>query len=614
MLIGKFARGRPGAAGGIIAFLLVVCSWPVCRSACAADQIVGSPFPASHDEKRCGVNGLYMLMKMYAVDVDYNRVASSLPVTEKGSSLADMSRVAAELGFPAEVTLATPSSLHDHLPAIAHVRGSGPTGHYYLICNDRNPYNLNVIDGTSGMYQRIDKGLFYRSWTGYLLVPAVTPVDRFERRLCAVLFVACCILAAIVLPRAFRLKLVAASVLGAILLGAVLWADVRFVLADGEASHASPGLVHDAVHASPVDVSWRDVPLALKPTVDPVDTVTDRQVIDAFRLALPDRLDKGKIHGLVHALRLWGLDARFDSPNLPDGSRMLEIVTDSTQYSRFCPDKDPLLYASPLGVSYRVDHDTDGLPHVDKALSVFAELTLRSDIPLRVGGETHKLADALDDAALRFVPEQELEWTTIALVHYLPPGRTWRNKFGVQYSFDDLATLLVERPYWRGPCMGTHILSALAHLVGVDAEVPILSPPARALALGRLREASKRLESIQSPAGGWPPLWYVVEDGKGLQGEYSNRVEEIRVAGHHLEWIAIAPAEVRPSRKCVERALGFLCRRMLECTEKEHEELAKKAHTFPPLSHAVRALSLYHPVPMQRILGEIGRGELTHAK
>jgi hypothetical protein len=293
----------------------------------------------------------------------------------------------------------------------------------------------------------------------------------------------------------------------------------------------------------------------------------------------------------------------FGSSKLMDGQRMLEILTDNRKYAAFCPKEEPLLSTSSYGVSYRESNSVDGLPHVDKALSIFAELGIRTNLPVRTAeGDTFTLRAALDDAVMNFHPKQELPWTAIALAHYLPPVRSWRNKFGDEYTFDDLAMYLVEAPYAGSACAGTHLLSALTHLVRVNSEIPVLSPSMRDRALARLRDASMQLEAKQRTDGSWPFLWYSDDRKQRGKGELHPRIEDIRVVGHHLEWIAIAPIGARPSQDCIGRALTFLSNRLLNCSESEREGLLLKASSMSPISHAVRAMSLYRHVSLEHIV------------
>jgi hypothetical protein len=67
---------------------------------------------------------------------------------------------------------------------------------------------------------------------------------------------------------------------------------------------------------------------------------------------------------------------------------------------------------------------------------------------------------------------------------------------------------------------------------------------------------SALLERTQLPDGSWDQSWSHVYD-REAQLLYDDPVlDRLAVTGHHLEWIALAPASVRPSQASVAHAVA----------------------------------------------------------
>lgn len=302
-----------------------------------------------------------------------------------------------------------------------------------------------------------------------------------------------------------------------------------------------------------------------------------------------DFLAVHKIHGLVHALRLYGKDAP-QGPTDMDGLAMLRVLTDHGAFERFTKGTRPLYLRSPYGINVRVGDALDAAPHVDKILAVFGEtgITVETAIQLEDGGEA-TVADLLRDAVARFQIDQgELEWTSVALASYLPRQQCWVNRFGEKFAFDDVVEALTRRDFGDGSCYGAHALYALAYILRHDAEQTILSPQSCSAARSYLRAASARLEHNQYKTGHWGPDW------PNLTGEMRNEIlppglklkNFLRATGHHLEWIAIAPLDCRPKQKCILRAARVTAFDILLA------DRAELIDSYAPATHAARALLL----------------------
>lgn len=122
--------------------------------------------------KACGVNCLYILLRLHGRDPDYAAVERRTPVGEDGTSLLELQRGAESFGLPLTGVRAKPQDLATcPLPAIAHFEEElGTTGHYVVV-TEFHPGSVCIIDGTTAMRQEMALPEFQRRWTGYLLLP-----------------------------------------------------------------------------------------------------------------------------------------------------------------------------------------------------------------------------------------------------------------------------------------------------------------------------------------------------------------------------------------------------------------------------------------------------------
>lgn len=228
-----------------------------------------------------------------------------------------------------------------------------------------------------------------------------------------------------------------------------------------------------------------------------------------------------------------------------------------------------------------------GAAHVDQLLKVLADADIARSTPVVTESASGSIADLLADSIARFSLEQELEFTALAYCRWLPPQTEWRNRFNARFSFDDVARKLCGQPLGTGACNGIHGLQAIAQMLAVDKLHPLLSDSSISQIEGHLRECTLCLEANELPSGGWGDAWSGVA-GPLPDGEqvWSPRFTVISSTGHHLEWIAIAPAELRPATPIVRRAIQALVREVAGMSESDRSNFKH----FLPVSHAARAL------------------------
>lgn len=123
----------------------------------------------------CGANCLFVLLRLYGCAVTHEEVVSGLPRESRGSHLGALQDYAVSRGVRAEVCRATPAVLDRlPLPAIAHL-GEGANDHFVVLCavTERQ---VQVLDGTRGQLQWLDKGAFEHQWSGYMLLAQEPPL------------------------------------------------------------------------------------------------------------------------------------------------------------------------------------------------------------------------------------------------------------------------------------------------------------------------------------------------------------------------------------------------------------------------------------------------------
>src|SRR5207302_1841696 len=90
--------------------------------------------------KKCGPVALFFLLRSHGIHVDLDEVVASVPIGEKGSSLADLQEAAARFGLKTRVVKVVPEELSGlPKPHIIHwaTGGSEVTGgHFDLVVRE----------------------------------------------------------------------------------------------------------------------------------------------------------------------------------------------------------------------------------------------------------------------------------------------------------------------------------------------------------------------------------------------------------------------------------------------------------------------------------------------
>jgi hypothetical protein len=299
--------------------------------------------------------------------------------------------------------------------------------------------------------------------------------------------------------------------------------------------------------------------------------------------------------GLLHAIHLYG-DGLAVVGESGDPARVLGLVLDADMARQagkgfgdgqvFARTSHGLRFA--LADTWKLSVDQANTEyHPGQGLAALATAGVPLDARISSpGGADGRVGDVLADLVANFSLEGEIFWEAVALAFYLPPNRSWGDKFGKVYTFDDLSDELLRRPLDGSSCAGTHILIALTTILRSDMEAPLLSPGHRTALRSHLRGVVERLERSRLDEGGWAHDW-------SEPGGIETAPREVIIAtGHHLEWLMLLPDDLRPGPSVLGRAAEHSLRLLLE--KSEDPEWVRT--NYCPAIHAARsAWLLAHP-------------------
>jgi hypothetical protein len=229
----------------------------------------------------------------------------------------------------------------------------------------------------------------------------------------------------------------------------------------------------------------------------------------------------------------------------------------------------PPYYPSRHGLQVVLKSDANsrsrnGEAHVDETLAVMAEIRLASDREVVVRQRTFTVARIVEAAMANCVPESsEIEWTTMALALYLESAGAWRNKLGQTVSLAMMGQKLIAGAITRGACFGLHRLFTACVLLQVDQETGFLDRGVRSAGQDFVRKCLDRAHAGQLADGSWNSNWN--EPG----GVHDSLRDRVFVAGHMLEWMAIAPPQLQVAGDSVAGAVEFLIASALQTSSME---------------------------------------------
>jgi hypothetical protein len=300
------------------------------------------------------------------------------------------------------------------------------------------------------------------------------------------------------------------------------------------------------------------------------------------------------LSGLLHVLRVFGKESLVANPATGEEVKALEIALDAEKTQVFFQSQ-PSLFETRTGVrcpvlergqSYDKQHERQA--HTDQLLAALAELEIPLSHPLRTRTSMRTIRDLLADSMANFALDQkEIEWSALAFTLYLPPQRSWTDKFGKACDFDKLAEELLARGL-EGSCGGSHILFALTAMLQIDQRTAILTADMRQKVSHYLQRMVVHALRSQSPAGAWGKEWYRNGENSdlGLVRPSGADQSEVLITGHQLEWMMFLPPGLSPPRDCFLQAASWLLQQLLTAP------LATIENGHCPFSHAGHVLML----------------------
>lgn len=337
-----------------------------------------------------------------------------------------------------------------------------------------------------------------------------------------------------------------------------------------------------------------NLPTRIDPLYDDPTVVSDAELAAVLKKLLP-RFSAQKLRPnyVEHALRTWGAQIEFSTPELISGPHMVEFLTDSSVYLRSWGDgNSPILQPDPQGIAIRWGSDRSASVHHDHLLASLTEAGVALDTPVFTPRGRRQFRDVLRHALADFrLDERETEWSVMAFGFWLAPQGTasWHNADGRAVSMDLLAERLMRSHRKQGVCLGTHRAFSLVALLRLDesSRQRLITEETRKQTLAWLAGVRDLICLAQSPDGSWPPDW---TDGAAAASRV-NPLEKphrrVISTGHHLEWLAIAPQDLHPPREQIRRAAAWAIRNTVDTPQSEIDA----NYTF--YSHVANGLALW---------------------
>jgi hypothetical protein len=195
--------------------------------------------------------------------------------------------------------------------------------------------------------------------------------------------------------------------------------------------------------------------------------------------------------------------------------------------------------------------------HWAQTLAVVGELGLGREHRLTIPNAEFTIRDVVTDLIAAYSASGENEWALAALAMYFAPRQSWQNASGEEFSFSTEVNKLADTPVGFGSCGGTHVLYTLAIIRQVDQKHGILSSELSFRVDQYLRRAAGELSSTQDADGSWSTNWAASINYGPRFGSLNSR---IWMTGHHLDWMAIVPAELRVDDDRIRSAGQFVAR------------------------------------------------------
>ena len=225
--------------------------------------------------------------------------------------------------------------------------------------------------------------------------------------------------------------------------------------------------------------------------------------------------------------------------------------------------------------------------HDGQLLAILAQARVDISQTIQVAGQVFDINDLIHVEQLGCRKRTELTFQLIGLSHYLDSDATWQNKKNAEWSIAGLIKEEIAQQINGVTCGGTHRLMGLhyATRMRVAERKPLNGQWARADKY--IKDYQNYALSLQNRDGTFSSDFF---KGKATWGDLDRK---IKTTGHVLELLVFSLPSDRLIDSRISKSVDYLCNTLLR----------NRYYVWPkgPLSHALRALSLYeervHGVP-----------------
>lgn len=369
----------------------------------------------------------------------------------------------------------------------------------------------------------------------------------------------------------------------------------------------------------------RQQPIFLPPTLQLDDHRTLARIARGLRAMAPS-WPAIKIPDVMHAIHLWGIRTTFDSKRFEYSfstpvhptSELFLWLTDDEHFRRVFPAETSLLVHSDYGFRFR-DAPSRSMANIGSAghEGELAALCALHGVPsswpvISNGGAAGDVGDLVTHILSNVSIGQELEWQVEAIVRYTASAQAWRIKFGTETTLDGLVDALLARSRSHGACFGTHRLHTLAVVARISEQQEVVDARTLQNVQDELLTVTGLLERRLSAGLAWNGQWHLPPAGRSADDamnqplRFSDPFAMVTSLGHHLEWAAIAPSDLRPAREVIEEAVALGLRLAAELPPFGNYDL------YLPLCHLYRACCLLHGKEPAEVIAMLTIAEEDH--
>jgi hypothetical protein len=130
---------------------------------------------AQKADRICGPHALFLLLRLYGIEIPYERAMVYMPSDASGMSLLQLRDACADCGLQVEVRRCTIDDLGRlPFPVIAHLSRQQPNrvGHYVVWTRVVDKNRIEMLDATTGHAMRWPIERLPELWEGWILMPS----------------------------------------------------------------------------------------------------------------------------------------------------------------------------------------------------------------------------------------------------------------------------------------------------------------------------------------------------------------------------------------------------------------------------------------------------------